>query len=168
MTRCVGKLGRIAFGADVIERGLVNLSECSAGLNECERFLLSIQDDLVDLALPRGELPAHGIGPGDVSRITAVFSAYIDDDEIACLHLAGARVVVKNGGIWARANDRRKRRPLSSTSSKLILDGRFHFVFPGSRSDGACRSFLPAQGDLDGLFHQCQFCRGLPHAKTRR
>jgi len=26
---------------------------------------------------------------------------------------------------------------------------------------------MPAQGDLYGLFHQCQFCWGLPHAKTR-
>src|SRR5262245_65052278 len=95
VARPVRELFLIAFGPDVVERCLMNLLHRHAWLDHSKSLLLSIENDLVNLALARCELSADRVGSCHVSSVSAIFGADIDNHQISGLHLPGAGIVVK-------------------------------------------------------------------------
>ena len=136
MAGAMNEVFLVALRANVGYRRLMNVADSHARLDFRDGGLLSVENNLIDLALARREFSRNRIGPRDIRAVAAVFGADITTTTSLALHPAFALVVVQNGRKGSRTHDRRKSRTLRPIAPKLILQRCLDFIFHDARSDG--------------------------------
>ncbi len=130
-----------------------------------DRRLLRAEHNVVNLALPRSEVPVDRNSPGDVGRIHRKLARRVHHRDIAILHGARIFCVMQRCRVDARAHDGRVGWPLAS----LLEPHRGHFAGDGALGyaglhiahHGALRgdrgiTRLPEQLDLALILYDAQ------------
>ena len=137
----------------------MQIADPRAGFDFCNGRLLRIENNLINLALARGELPGHRIRTRHIRTVPAVFGADIHDDHVACLHAPCIVVVMKDCRERTGAHDRRITRPLRSIACELVFQRGLDLVLHRARRNHTGCRMMRLQRYLDGLVQQRDFCR---------
>ena len=147
------------FEGDAVETVRAAASERGSRTGGGNGCTLRSENDFVNFPLPLCEAAAHGKCPGDVGRITRIFTAHIEHQHVACLHLPTVFIVMEDGRVETGTDDGRVGRPLAAPPLILVLHQGCDLVFvnPGpNRLHGGKVSF---DGSLGRFTNQVDFSR---------
>ena len=114
-------------------RDLIEFSCRDAGLRRVPHRQVRLQNDIIELPLPRAELPVRGIGPGDVTAVVFIFRAEVQQDQAAVLYFTVIGPVVHHTAVQAAARDGAESELLRAKPSAGILEIRLDLVFHHAR-----------------------------------
>src|SRR3970040_865258 len=138
----------------------VKFPDGKSGLYHLNDFLLSLENNLIDLFLRFGEFPRHGNGSCDIRGIALVFCPYIHHHEVSALRLSLVQIVVENQRILAGSDNRREALIIGSVASHLILNLSLKLVFPRARPAHLPCPLQSGAGHIDRRLNECNFRSG--------
>src|SRR5262245_56322313 len=85
---------------------LMDVAQPRARLRHFDAFLLSGENDLIEVLLKGTEFSADRIGPSNVSGQISVVGCSIDQEQVASHHPSSCLLIVEDGGVGSTAYDR--------------------------------------------------------------
>ena len=128
------------------------------------RGQLGAQYDVIQRALGSAKLTAHRESPADITGITLVFGARIDQHQITIAQLALVFGVMQNTGVITTTDDAVIGSKAGTMTGKLVLNFPFQMVFEQACARFFHRAAMGFRRNLRRGAHQGNFRRRFEQA----
>ena len=105
-----------------------NLLDGGARAEQRQRGLQRLKHDVIDFTLRGGEFTVHREGTGDVARVTLIFTARVNQHQIAVAQFTFVFGVVQNAAVFTAAYDGVIGREARAVTVKFMVNFAFKLV----------------------------------------
>src|SRR4030042_6352899 len=134
---------------DDIAGDLVKVSNSDAWPDGRNSTFFSFKHDIVNQSLLIGKSPIDRNGASDIGSVVLPLCSNVHHKKFAGGQRTIAFLIVKNGGLFARSNDRIKRHVLCTLPLKRVFQNPAKLVFGDSGADLGQKFRSTQVGDMD-------------------